>query len=215
MKKNIRWSLFLFLSIFAGFAKAEGFYVGFAVGQSDSDLSPQDEAGEVYELGNSIGVPVSSQFDNKDNTFNVYLGFDVSDAFAVEGGYVNFGSVAHGFASMFDPQSSIGNVSASTQFRIDVEGPHVSGLAKYSITDSANVYGRLGVLLWDTESLYRRNQFINGNSSGGDVTMTKNGTGIILGFGLDVHFLRVAYEIYKVDEFDVRFLNVGLKYEFD
>jgi hypothetical protein len=164
------------MAVFASTAWSadNGFYVGAGVGMSDLSIDAQG----------------TDHFRGDDFAYKLFVGYDVSKYFGVEGGYYDSGTPSdHGFG-------------------ISVTGWDMAVLGKWPVTDAFDVHARLGWMWWDA------NPDGDPSNSGNDVLY-----GLGVGFKFGDHFAvtgdweRTSPEVYHYNA-DIDFWTVGMSYKF-
>ncbi len=89
-----------------------------------------------YYIGLSVGGAdvEASQFDDTDVGFRVFGGYQMTPHWGFELGYVNFGEMSDGVD-------------------VEIDGFEFSGTGTWEIAPKWDVFGRLGVLYWDDDTL--------------------------------------------------------------
>jgi len=183
----------------SGSAFAEGMtdklygVVGFQNSELDADTSALTE----------IGISVSDD----DNGFNLGVGYQVNDFFAVELGYMDMGKVlsaSTGTLSVSGAGSTnlggnsiswTSNLAGSADASADADGWTLAGVFTMPISDKFDAYGKVGLYNWDASAR------LTGTISAG--TLTVNGTA----------YTSATYEIASVsDDGTDPFYGIGLKY---
>lgn len=130
-------SIFLSLSGLAHAGGVAPFYVGAAIGSGSSDIdTPQLEKPTPCNTPNE-----SCSSDDRDQTWQIYGGSQLSSNIAVEAGYVNLGNTA--ILHYSDPIKA----TQTTQ------GFSVAGIASTPISKNSpvSVYGKAGLYRWTSE----------------------------------------------------------------
>jgi len=145
--------LALSLASAASWAEGGGWYFGVTGGQAEADLNKvefDDLAIFAFESNGADVLSGSSTLDDSDTSFSLFGGYRVSEYFAVEAGYVDFGTMKYRSTGVVDP---MGLPPASAAFSADVEaaGFTVAAIGSIPIGNSFDVHGRAGVLFADTE----------------------------------------------------------------
>ena len=131
-----------------------------------------------------------SDFDDKRSSWKAYLGLQPNEVLGLELGYANFGK-AKDSGDQFESDGVVAAVTAAIPF-----------------TPNFAVYGKLGQLFWERESLsptFPRNQ-----REGSD-TFYGVGTRMALAPNLD---LKLEYERFAIDRADVDMASLGLGINF-
>ncbi|WP_129776755.1 outer membrane beta-barrel protein [Peristeroidobacter soli] len=131
-------------------AAQPGFYIGGFYGQSDKDSDIQDY--RTYAATRIYPSPVvqltveqlTDSLDTKDSAFGFFAGYRFNTHFAVEGGYMDLGSVKYRGRAR-------GNITgvptdATLNFDSSSAGLNVSALGIWPLSYRWEVYGRAGAL---------------------------------------------------------------------
>ena len=130
-----------------------------------------------------------SGYDDSD-TLSLYVGNKISNQMSVEFGYTDLGEF---------------KVTGAPGFEVDVDGLEVTAVGKMSTGNTVEVFGKIGMYMWDVEGL------IFGLPAGSD-----SGTSITFGLGVDVHFNpnfggRIAFQHYgDVSDADITNISLGI-----
>jgi OOP family OmpA-OmpF porin len=189
-------------------AAQPGFYVGGFYGQSDKDSDIQDY--RVYAATRIYPSPVvqltveslTDSLDTKDSAFGFLAGYRFNRHFAVEGGYMDLGSVA------YRAQAS-GNITgvptdATLNFDSETAGLTVSALGVWPLSYRWEVYGRAGALFSSNDfSIY----YIDVEQNPKRDRFSDNDVDFFAGVGTSFNFL----EIYDVRLEYQRIIDAGDK----
>ena len=210
----------------AAHAAQTGFYIGGFYGQSDKDSNIQDYS--VFATtrvfpSRLVQLTVESleeRLDTRDSAFGFLGGYRFNTHFAVEGGYVDLGSVS------YRAQAS-GNITgvptdASLNFDSSTSGLTLAALGVWPLSYRWEVYGRAGALFSTNEfSIYYvdveqtpiRDRFRNN-----DVDFFA-GVGTSYNF-LEIYDLRLEYQRFigagdkNTDEADANMISIGISVVF-
>jgi hypothetical protein len=172
-------------------AAAFTYFFGGSLGQSDVDDSV------------ATGLITSGTIDGKDNAFKLFGGGFFSPSFGAELAYVDLGKVGYR-GDFFGTPVADGSVG--------IWGYNVAALARLPVTERLEVFGKLGVFLWERED--------NDVTGGTPFSSTTRGwDGGSFGVGASWRFTanlaaRVEWERFPVDNDDARLLSLGLQYSF-
>ena len=130
-----------------------------------------------------------SGFDDSDISFRIGGGYKFNKNFALEGYYIDYGT------------------AEDSGFSADADGPQVQGVGLLPVSNNVDLYGKLGLTMWDAELC----------SPFGCIS--DDGTDIVFGFGGNFAVsnkvdLRAEYEIADFDGTDVTTLMVGVNIAF-
>jgi OOP family OmpA-OmpF porin len=209
-------------SIPAAQAAQPGFYIGGFYGQSDKDSDIQDY--RTYAATRIYPSPVvqltveslTDSLDTKDSAFGFFAGYRFNSYFAVEGGYMDLGSVKY----RAKPRGNITGVptDATLNFDSSTAGLNLSALGIWPLSYRWEVYGRAGALFSSNDfSIYyndveqdpRRDQFSNS-----DVDFYA-GIGTSFNF-LEIYDVRLEYQHIldagdkNTDEADANVISIGI-----
>lgn len=159
MSKRMGWAtgLGLALSMASSASWAEdggGWYFGVTGGQAEAaDLSKaqlDDIAVFAFESNGAAVLSGSSSLEDSDTSFSLFGGYRISEYFAVEAGYVDFGTAEYRSSGVVDP---IGLPPAPATYGIDFEvaGFTAAAVGAVPVSQSFDLHGRLGVLFADAE----------------------------------------------------------------
>lgn len=149
-------------------AAAQGpFYGVVGVGRSTIDVDPSSV--DSFVLGNGLTTS-STTTSTKDYGWKLQLGFPISSAVAIEGGYMNLGRAK--FTNTNNLYTSTGDKKASL-FNVDL-------VAKMPLNQSFSLLGRVGAYRWETES--------NVPTSAGMTSRTDDGFDWKFGAGVQYDF---------------------------
>ena len=148
-----------------------------------------------YSLGNGIGAFSS---DDSDTVYNVYTGTYFTPNFGFEVGYTNFGKIAR----------AGGETKA--------QGINLSLVGRAPITQSFNIFGKLGTTYGRTE--------VSAFPGTGIASGKENGFGVSYGIGAEYSFNPQLSAVLQYDEHKLKFAGngsdrvnattVGLRYRF-
>ena len=148
-----------------------------------------------FSLGNGFG-PFAS--DNRDTVYNIYTGTFFTPNFGFEGGYTNFGKI----------DRAGGNTKA--------QGINLSLVGRAPITQSFNIFGKLGTTYGRTE--------VSAFPGTGIASGKENGFGVSYGIGAEYSFNPQLSAVLQYDEHKLKFAGdgrdrvnattVGLRYRF-
>lgn len=131
-----------------------GWYFGVTGGQAKADLD-QDELDElVFDTFDAAGAPVvdgSSDLDDSDTSFSLFGGYRISRYFAVEAGYIDFGTAEYRSSGIVDPLGPQTPQPASYSADLEVKGFTAAAVGTLPLNQMFELHARLGVLFADTE----------------------------------------------------------------
>lgn len=202
MRRTYGWLAGLALATAATTATAaeSGFYFGATFGQASYDVKKSDadfvfdEA--LFEAGNEVGffvLDTDSDFDKSDTLLGAVLGYQVNPYFAVEAAYIDLGKADYdNTADIFVP--GVGSMTINGGLSIESSGPAVSGLGILPLTESFDLYARLGVFFSDTK-LKVHVEDESGSASGNDQDLFY---GIGANWNIGAHWTaRLEYQLFE------------------
>lgn len=210
----------------AAHAAQPGFYIGGFYGQSDKDSNIQDysvfAATQIFpsRLVQLTVESIEERLDTRDSAFGFLGGYRFNTHFAVEGGYVDLGSVSY-------RAQARGNITgvptdATLNFDSGSSGLTLAALGVWPLSYRWEVYGRAGALFSssefniyyvDVEQAPKRERFRNN-----DVDFFA-GVGTSYNF-LEIYDLRLEYQRFigagdkNTDEADANMISIGISVVF-
>lgn len=168
------------------------YFLGGSLGQSDFD--------------ESIAIPfpiTSGTLDSKDTAFKLYGGGFFGRHFGAELAYVNLGKAGYAGEFFGDP------VTGGT---VEVWGYNIAALARFPVSERLELFGKLGLFLWESES----SDLTSGTPFSSSARSWDGGS---FGLGAAWRFTpnvsaRVEWERFPVGDADVSLLSLGLQYRF-
>ena len=177
------------LALYAAQASAQ-LYAGAGFGPTD------------FEDDVVLGLIDSGTVDTTDTGWKAFAGFHVHPNFALEAGYVDLGEVTYA--------GTFGGDTVSDG-RIEATGVSLAPVAVLPITPAFEVFGKLGLLVWEAEA----KDVIAGTRS----SIEEDGTDVFFGAGLTYGFTRnvaarAEYELFRLEDVDASLLSVSLVFRF-
>ena len=215
--------LMLSLASAASWAEGGGWYFGVTGGQAEADLNKAELDDLTIFAFESNGADVlsgSSTLDDSDTSFSLVGGYRVSEYFALEAGYVDFGAMEYRSTGVVDP---IGLPPTAAAFSADVEvtGFTMAAIGSVPIGAAFDVHGRAGVLFADTEFTVGASML--GSSASDSFSADSQdlfyglGVGLQLGqnwsFSLDWQQFKDVGDDDETGEADVNRLSLGVSYK--
>jgi OOP family OmpA-OmpF porin len=164
----------------SAWATNSGLYIGASVGQSEFQ-----DIGELERACTTAGAVCKS--DDSDTGFKALLGYQLGDYVALEGGYVNLGTLEAGVDAP---------VTAVATF--EVQGGFLSVVPQVPIGDIGAIYGRFGLTVGDAKLTAQVPSEGFDESDSGTVAGVSFGVGGAINMGLTT--IRVEWERYSFDE---------------
>lgn len=183
---------FILLSANAGAqAGAFSYFLGGSLGQGDIDDSV------------ATGLLTSGSIDGKDTAFKLFGGGFFSPSFGAELAYVDLGEASYSGDFFGTPV---------VNGRVGIWGYNVAALARLPLGERFELFGKLGVFLWESEA-----SDITGGSPFSSTTRGWDGGSF--GLGATWRFTgglaaRLEWERFPVDTADASLLSLGLQYNF-
>lgn len=145
--------LALSLASAASWAEGGGWYFGVTGGQAEADLNKAELDDFVLQGFSFAGTVLdgSSTLDDGDTSFSLFGGYRVSQYFAVEAGYVDFGTAKYRASGVIDPFGPQTSVPATYSADFEVAGFTATAVGSVPIGTMFDVHGRAGILFADTE----------------------------------------------------------------
>ncbi|MBN1379202.1 MAG: hypothetical protein JXA04_08190 [Gammaproteobacteria bacterium] len=193
---------------------AEGLYIGAGIGKTSLDAIEDIDALKDFadEIENDPDFTSSSSFEDGENAKKVFLGYEMSDNFALEGGLLDMGDVLNFQLEALDTGGGpIGDVAINTTSSLD--GSYLSAIGKISVLGLLSLQGKVGTYMWESESSIN----IVGNVPGagaGTGTVSNDGTDVFYGIGVNIAFVTVEYEVYDIEGEDVNYLGASISLGF-
>jgi OOP family OmpA-OmpF porin len=165
-------------------AAAQG-YVGASIGQSSTKFNTTD-----YSLGLAT---VSESQDKTDSAYKLFVGYDLNKAWAIEGGYVDFGKAKYMYAGT-------GALAGLTgQADIKNSAWFIAGKGTIAINEQFGLFGKLGISSNKSKLSGTTNNAAVNAAAGFPMTASKTRTDLVYGVGAE-------YSVTK---------QVALRFEFE
>jgi OmpA-OmpF porin, OOP family len=191
-------------------AFAGDFYLAAAVGRSDFDIQKSD----IDDALRAVGVTgISSSFEQYDTAYKVQVGYQFTEYFALEGGYVDLGKSK--YSASFTGGNGNGDIKAS--------GANIAVVGILPLHESFSIFGKLGLINAKVETTVSANG--PGGSASASTSSTKGRAN--WGFGATYHVnrqlgVRVEYEQFNKlgddntapKKFDAMLVSAGVVYKF-
>ena len=214
-------------SVGAGSARAAplGIYAGVSYAMVDKASTPSAYENEVLGIYGAFGfVPQTSStsLDTKDSAYGFVVGWRLTEHIALEGGYMDLGTVAYKdrstglFANTPPPENWAQNIETSSS------GIALSALGILPLSYRWEVYGRGGVLIANSEE----SVFITDNISSQKASRTQSTFEFFAGAGVsfslaEIYNIRLEYgrvfdagDDKVVDEADVDMATLNVTVSF-
>ncbi len=137
-----------------------GWYVGAGAGGTrlEEDLNVTFSASDCDAGGSSCTLLASKRLDKFEGTdlgFRVFGGLRFGRFFGIEVGYVDLGEPEDEVSLEVPP----GGVAPETDIQLvltdDIDGFEAFGLAAFPLSDKWEVFGKLGVIAWDSDFTFK------------------------------------------------------------
>jgi len=214
-------------SVGAGTARAAqlGIYAGVSyamVDKASMSSAYENEAVGIYGAFGFVPQTSSTSLDTKDSAYGFVVGWRLTEHIALEGGYMNLGTVAYKdrstglFANTPPPENWAQNIETSTS------GIALSALGILPLSYRWEVYGRAGVLIANSEERV----FITDNISSQTASRTQSTFELFAGAGVsfslaEIYNIRLEYgrvfdagDAKVVDEADVDMATLNVSVSF-
>lgn len=151
------------------------------------------------ESDSEFSVSANDKVQGDDKSLELGVGFAFSEHLSVEASYQDFGN-PDGFVGCPPDVFCIAIVPFSRE-PVDIDGWAAALRAALPITDTLSVFGRFGLLAWD--------------SSARSPELNDSGTDLLYGIGIAVEFSeRVGLQVsYEKAEVDIETVKLGLRLE--
>ncbi|MFY0991751.1 outer membrane beta-barrel protein [Halomonas sp. C05BenzN] len=178
----------------------EGPYLGAGIGHAKLDF-------DIEGFYRDLGFPNVSS-DDTDVSYKLFAGYQFNPYFAVEAGYVDFGS--------FTASSTATDFSGNA--KLSVDGFTAALVGKLPIQSGFSVYGKLGMVAWDAD-LKESASFMGMSAS---ASYGEDGTDPFYGIGaeyvVDQIMMRAELERYDISEsgedFTIDMISASIGYRF-
>ena len=190
----------------------DGFYAGGSLGFSniDAPIGPSD----VDAAFAANGVTTTTEVDDNGLGWRLFGGYNLNKYLGFEIAYVDLNELETETTSS-SPFVSTTNVAA------EVDGFTFAGIGKYPVTETFNIFGKVGAFVWDVEGA--ASVTIGGTTLAIPASLSSlldnDGTDIMFGFGADFELMenvgiRAEWERYEVDNTDIDLVSIGVEYRF-
>ena len=156
------------------------------------------ETSDLQEINTSlVALGFSSSTSSTDNTgvgFEVGFGAEIAPNFAIEGGYVNYGTLTIN-TKLTGPTESL---------TTDITGDGVTGGLKFS---QDGYYFKAGMHSWDFSATAK-------SSLGSSSDALGSGTDPFFGIGFGSEQLELGYEYYTIEDGDISALTLRYAHQF-
>ena len=205
-------SLLVLMSPGTAEADDNKWYVGAAVGQSNTDYKASDLTSDLANLGWTIS---NASIDESGTAWKLYGGFQVTNWFALEAGYVDLGKVKTRYEATIPPNQ----IDALLNDTLSVHpylgsGFTAAAVARWEfVPERWALAARAGLFVWESDTEVRVVSGGTGNVSGDD-----SGTDGLYGIGIewrvtDRWSLTADWERYKLNEW-VDVPSIGVRARF-
>jgi opacity protein-like surface antigen len=205
-------------------AATPGLYVTGTLGQSAADVSQSDKDSiddVLVAAWNQNGFTVlanDSSLDKSDLGYELAVGYQISERFALEAAYIDLGEATYDADSVVDSPAPGGPYDAVTEITFGVSGPAFSAVGGWSLTSRLSLDARVGVFMG--KSKLGVNLAADGVSE--DESESDSSSSLLFGAGVSWSFsekaaVRLGYTYFQeavFEEFNVGRLSLGLRYGF-
>lgn len=187
-------------------------YMGISIGQGYTKSSS-------ISLDNTLasqGITAQSTINVKDTAYKIFVGYQFTQKFSIEGGYANLGQVkaAGTFTAPFPGDTFNDTIKAS--------GWNVDAIGSLSVMNNLEAYARLGLIRAKTTSN------IIANTAFGTITFPNQATSTSTHYGAGLQYkltqnwaMRGEYERYNrignpltTGQGDIQVYSLGARYQF-
>ncbi len=165
-----------------------------------------DKGGAGFEPSPYIGISLGSVgtdgfgVDDSEAGLILFGGYNLTENFAVEGGYSNLG----------DFSSSINFFGNTTTTNAETSALYIAAVGKMPINDKVHLRGRIGLAFWESDVSTTSNIF-------GTTSNSFDGTDLMFGIGASYQMsnkmnLIVDYTSFDLDGADANSLSVGVQF---
>ena len=193
----------------AAYADSHNFYIFAEAGKSDYDIADQS---------NSFRV------DNKSSTYGIGIGYRFNKHLSIETGYLDLGEYQATTIGAVTEEVFGETLSLNGSLTADTTGLFLGVRADYPINEQFNLYGRAGLLDWESDLSFSGTATYAGTTyTGGGSTELDSGTDPYIGIGIDYAFndsvsIDAKYTRYMLDltgsDVDIDALAVGISFKF-
>lgn len=149
---DIRSTLFCSLLAVATIAHAEGFYVLGSAGQTRTNLKDFSRTDLDFFIESQGDTVQTSKIDQNDTGYKLQLGYQFAPNFAIEGGYVNLGSIAYKYTVPNGDTDANGNpLYDGKKLSYDTKGWNIDGVLILPVNAGVSVFGKLGLIRAETK----------------------------------------------------------------
>ena len=176
-------------------------FVGFGAGKTSTDISESDINREFA----ASGITASADVDDEDTAWRVFGGYRISDYFAVEAGYLDFGTV-EADVNISAPVVGSANVDADvTAFTLDL-------LIPIPLSERFELIPRIGVAFWDIDS----DVSLAAGGLASSASVDDDGTDFHYGIGLSAkinELIKVRTNVERIDsDSEITAFTIGLQF---
>jgi hypothetical protein len=155
---------------------------------------------------------ISSNLDEDDNGYSLYIGSDLNENVALEVSYNDFGeaSLSGVSGNQFKVNGTTFQFNTTATLSSSAKSWGFAAKPKVTIADGVSAYGKIGLHRWTSTFS------ITGTTT--TASADDSGTDIFYGAGIEIGKSnlkgRAGYSIYNLDGEDVTTINLGLAYSF-
>lgn len=195
-------------------AIAGEWYAGAGAGLSNTDITDSEYDAELEKLG----YTTSSNIDENNAGWKLFVGYQFHKNWAIEGSYVNLGdvtseTVVSNGPGGWTPQDFVD--AAATVHPYSVDGLAIAAKGIWPINEKFSLFAKAGVYAWEADIKVE----CKGCATSVKAPDSETGSDWTAGFGVDYDFdndfgLRGEYERYATDRADINFVTVSIFYWF-
>jgi OmpA-OmpF porin, OOP family len=139
-------------------ASEPGWYYGLNGGRANADIVKSELDGDANSLIATAGPPLtsSSTLEDADTSWSIFFGYQFSQYFAFEAGYLNLGSFTYHYAGTADLTGFGGGANDPTtvDLTLDFKGYPVSAIGILPLGPVFDLHARAGVLFTSAEESF-------------------------------------------------------------
>jgi len=139
----------------ASFAEGSGWYFGVTGGQAEAvDLSRAAIDEQVLRAFAANGLVITSggsTLDDSDMSFSLFGGYRFSPNFALEAGYVDFGTAKYRASGVIDPVGAQPPFAATLAEDLELTGFTATAIGTVPVSAAFDLHARVGVLFAQTD----------------------------------------------------------------
>ena len=187
----------IFSDTSGGGATTSGFYGGASAGLTLNDNCPTATYSDNTSTDN-----ITCKRKSDKAAWKAFGGYKVAPNLAIEGAYIDFGE----YSNQYDQGTWWGKDKATAK------GVSLMGVASTSVSDSIDVFGKLGVLHWKRDAWSVTS---DSTQTSPDVTATDTGNDLAIGAGASINVsdnIAIRGEVEHFNDLDVNLVSLGASF---